>query len=100
LAAFTQELAAAAQPGEDPHREICACVGRLASTLKPEYAEILRAVDVEDTPVKAFAEAGGLTASNAGVRLFRAREALRKQVTASCGTCAEPGCVDCSCGKH
>jgi RNA polymerase sigma factor (sigma-70 family) len=100
LAAFTQELAGTAQPTEDLHREICACVGRLASTLKPEYAEILRAVDVEDTPVKAFAETAGLTTSNAGVRLFRAREALRKQVTASCGTCAEHGCVDCSCGSH
>jgi RNA polymerase sigma factor (sigma-70 family) len=100
LAAFTQELADAAQPDEEFHREICACVGRLASTLKPEYAEVLRAVDVDETPVKAFAEAAGLTASNAGVRLFRAREALRKEVTASCGTCAEHGCLDCSCGKR
>jgi RNA polymerase sigma factor (sigma-70 family) len=100
LAAFTQELTSKAQPGEDLHREICACVGRLASTLQLKYAEILRAVDVEDTPVKAFAEAAGLTISNAGVRLFRAREALRKQVVASCGTCAEHGCVDCSCGKR
>lgn len=100
LAAFTQELADAAQPDEQFHREICACVGRLANTLKPEYAEVLRAVDVEETPVKAFAEKAGLTASNAGVRLFRAREALRKEVTASCGTCAEHGCVDCSCGKR
>jgi RNA polymerase sigma factor (sigma-70 family) len=100
LAAFTQELADAAQPDEEFHREICACVGRLANTLKPEYAEVLRAVDVEETPVKAFAEAAGLTASNAGVRLFRAREALRKEVTASCGTCAEHGCLDCSCGSH
>jgi RNA polymerase sigma factor (sigma-70 family) len=100
LAAFTQELADAAQPDEEFHREICACVGRLANTLKPEYAEVLRAVDVEETPVKAFAEAAGLTASNVGVRLFRAREALRRQVTASCGTCAEHGCLDCSCGKR
>lgn len=100
LAAFTQELVDAAQPDGEFHREICACVGRLASTLKPEYAEVLRAVDVEETPVKAFAEAAGLTASNAGVRLFRAREALRKEVTASCGTCAEHGCHDCSCGKR
>lgn len=99
LAAFTQELADAAQPEQELHREICACVGRLASTLKPEYAEVLRAVDVEETPVKAFAETAGLTVSNAGVRLFRAREALRKQVAASCGTCAEHGCIDCSCGK-
>jgi DNA-directed RNA polymerase specialized sigma24 family protein len=89
-----------AQPAEDLHREICACVGRLASTLKPEYAEVLRAVDIEDIPVKAFAETAGLTTSNAGVRLFRAREALRKQVAASCGTCAEHGCADCSCGKR
>lgn len=100
LAAFTQELADTAQPAEDVYREICACVGRLASTLKPEYAEVLQAVDVEDTPVKAFAETAGLTTSNAGVRLFRAREALRKQVSASCGTCAEHGCIDCSCGKR
>jgi len=100
LAAFTQELADATQPDEDLHREICACVGRLADTLKPEYAEVLRAVDVDETPVKAFAETAGLTTSNAGVRLFRARAALRKQVAASCGTCAEHGCVDCSCGKR
>jgi RNA polymerase sigma factor (sigma-70 family) len=100
LAAFTHELVDTAQPAEDLHREICACVGRLASTLKPEYAEVLRAVDIEDIPVKAFAETAGLTTSNAGVRLFRAREALRKQVAASCGTCAEHGCADCSCGKR
>ncbi|MGE3411023.1 MAG: RNA polymerase sigma factor [Dehalococcoidia bacterium] len=99
LAAFAHELERAIQPDTDFQREICACVGRLAGTLKPEYAEVLRAVDVEDAPVKAFAAAAGLTASNAGVRLFRAREALRKQVTASCGTCAEHGCLDCSCGK-
>lgn len=100
LAAFAQELADAAQPDEEFQQEICACVGRLAKTLKPEYAEVLRTVDVEETPVKAFAEAAGLTASNAGVRLFRAREALRREVTASCGTCAEHGCLDCSCGKR
>jgi RNA polymerase sigma-70 factor (ECF subfamily) len=97
LATFTQELAGATRPEDDLHREICACVSRLARTLKPEYAEVLQAVDVEKTPVKAFAETAGLTTSNAGVRLFRARAALRKQVTASCGTCAEHGCLDCSC---
>jgi RNA polymerase sigma-70 factor (ECF subfamily) len=71
LATFTQELAGATQPDHDLHREICACVGRLARTLKPEYAEVLQAVDVDETPVKTFAEATGLTTSNAGVRLFR-----------------------------
>ena len=49
--------------------------------------------------VKAFAERHGLTPGNAGVRVFRAREALRKQVVRSCGTCAEHGCLDCTCGQ-
>jgi RNA polymerase sigma-70 factor (ECF subfamily) len=79
--------------------EICACVTRLATTLKPEYAEALHAVEVRGTPVKAFAEEKGLSANNAGVRVFRAREALKKRVMESCGTCAEHGCVDCTC-KH
>jgi len=78
-------------------KEICACVTRLAATLKPEYAEALQAIDVVGTPVKAFAEQHGLSASNAGVRVFRAREALKKRVTESCGTCAEHGCTNCTC---
>ena len=77
--------------------EICACISRLAGTLKPEYAEALQAIDVQGTPVKAFAEQRGLSTSNAGVRVFRAREALKKRVVESCGTCAEHGCVNCTC---
>ena len=100
LAAFTQELADAVEPAPDTRQEICACIGRLATTLKPEYARVLQSVDVEDVPVKTFAATSGLTASNAGVRLFRAREALRRQVLASCGSCAEHGCLDCSCQKR
>jgi RNA polymerase sigma-70 factor (ECF subfamily) len=57
----------------------------------------LQAIDVEGTPVKAFAEQPRLSASNAGVRVFRAREALKRRVTESCGTCAEHGCRDCTC---
>lgn len=79
-------------------REVCACVARLAATLKPEYAEVLRAVEVEGQSVKDFAERRGLSASNAGVRLLRARRALKRQVVVSCATCAEHGCLDCSCG--
>jgi DNA-directed RNA polymerase specialized sigma24 family protein len=79
--------------------EICACVSRLAATLKPEYAEALQAIDVGGKPVKAFAQENGLSSTNAGVRVFRARQALKKRVTESCGACAEHGCVDCSCKK-
>lgn len=46
--------------------------------------------------VKAYAEQKGLSSSNAEVRVFRAREALKKRVIESCGTCAEHGCVNCA----
>ena len=79
--------------------EICACVSRLAATLKPEYSEALDAIEIRGTPVKSFAEQKGLSPSNAAVRVFRAREALKKRVRESCGTCAEHGCIDCSCHR-
>jgi RNA polymerase sigma factor (sigma-70 family) len=99
LAALARELDDAVEPPPEVRAEICACVGRLAATLKPEYAEALAAVDVDGVPVKAYAERAGLTASNAGVRLFRARAALRRRLVESCGTCAEHGCRDCSCSR-
>jgi RNA polymerase sigma-70 factor (ECF subfamily) len=95
--AFARELETHAAPQPELEAEICACIGRLADTLKPEYAEALQAIDVQGTAVKTFAEQRGLSASNAGVRVFRAREALKKRVVESCGTCAEHGCRDCTC---
>jgi RNA polymerase sigma factor (sigma-70 family) len=97
LAAFAREPETSATPSADVNAEICACVSRLAATLKPEYAEALQAVDVNDTPVTAFASAQGISPGNAGVRVFRARQALKKRVVESCGTCAEHGCLNCSC---
>lgn len=99
LEAFAREMGQHETPTPDMEREICACVSRLASTLKPEYAEALQEIDVSGTAVKTFAERHQLSTSNAGVRVFRAREALKKRVAQSCGTCAEHGCVDCTCAK-
>ena len=76
----------------------CACIARLADTIKPEYSDALRRIEVDGVSVKDYGESVGISASNAGVRIFRAREALRKQVARSCGTCAEHGCLDCTCG--
>jgi RNA polymerase sigma factor (sigma-70 family) len=97
LEAFAQEMQTSEAPSAELEAEICACVSRLANTLKAEYADALRAIDVEGTPVKDYAARTGLSANNAGVRVFRAREALRKRVAQSCGVCAEHGCLDCHC---
>ncbi|CAN98421.1 ECF-family RNA polymerase sigma factor [Sorangium cellulosum So ce56] len=96
MAALAAELDEATQP-EVEHRAVCQCVRVLAGTLKPEYAAAIQRVEVDGLSVQAFAEEASITANNAAVRLFRAREALRKQVVASCGSCAEHGCLDCTC---
>jgi RNA polymerase sigma factor (sigma-70 family) len=95
--AFARELETHETPAEDLEAEICVCVSRLASTLKPEYTEALQAIEVGGKPVRVFAEAKGLSSSNAAVRVFRAREALKRRVVESCGVCAEHGCVNCTC---
>lgn len=86
---------------EDPELrgEVCRCIRDLLPALKPEYAELLRRVDLEGQAVVAAAEDLGVSANNAGVRLHRARKALLKEVQRSCGTCATHGCLDCSCGS-
>ncbi len=97
-----EELAAEMADAEDDQewtRVACRCVTDLAATLKPEYADVLRRVEIDGVAVKDYAEAVGISASNAGVRLFRARKALREQVARACGTCAEHGCLDCSCAR-
>lgn len=96
---FARELQARTAPTEEMEAEICACVSRLAGTLKPEYAEALHEIEVAGAPVKGYAERKGLSPNNAAVRVFRAREALKKRVRESCGVCAEHGCVDCTCGQ-
>lgn len=98
LEAFAEEVAAAERErvGEVEHA-ICACVARLVDTLKPEHAQALRRIELDGIAVKDFAAEAGITDNNAGVRVFRARAALHRQVMQSCGTCAEHGCVDCTC---
>ena len=87
-------------PGADEELrdEVCACVVSLMETLKPEYAAAIKRVDLDGAPVAEFAREAGITANNAGVRLHRAHEALRRQVALTCSTCAAHGCLDCTCG--
>ena len=99
LDGLARELQDAVEPPPELHEAICGCVSRLATTLKPEYEEAIRRIEVDGATVQDFAAEAGISANNAAVRVFRAREALRKQVKASCRTCADHGCLECSCGS-
>jgi RNA polymerase sigma factor (sigma-70 family) len=99
LEAWTRELETSAQPSPEVQNEVCECLGDMLSGLKPEYSEVLRAVDIGEQRVQDFAEQHRLSVSNAGVRIHRARAALRKQILRTCATCAEHGCLNCTCKK-
>lgn len=96
LDALTRELDGAEFLTE-VDRVACQCVTKLTALLKPEYAEALRKIELDGLSVKDYAERAGVTANNAAVRVFRARAALREQLKRACGTCADHGCLDCTC---
>jgi RNA polymerase sigma factor (sigma-70 family) len=100
LEAWARELEISAQPSADLHNEVCACVQGILDGLKPEYSEAVRAIDLEEQRVQDFAGQQGISVSNAGVRIHRARAALRKQLLRTCATCAEHGCLNCTCKQQ
>lgn len=98
LESLARELEANEAPTLELTNVACRCVTKLAANLDPKYADALERIEVAGVPVKDYAAEAGITPNNAAVRVFRAREALRRQVVRSCGTCAEHGCLDCTCG--
>ncbi|MFO0624346.1 MAG: RNA polymerase sigma factor [Polyangiales bacterium] len=76
----------------------CTCVLLAVDRLKPEYGEALRRVAVDGVELRRYAEERGITPNNAAVRLHRARASLHREVSHTCGRCADDGCRDCDCG--
>jgi RNA polymerase sigma-70 factor, ECF subfamily len=97
MEAWGREFTEIQEPDAALRQEICQCVSGLLATLKPEYQQALRVVDLEDGTLSDLAQQSGITAENAAVRVHRARKALRRQLEQACGTCAEHGCFDCHC---
>lgn len=92
-------------PGTDPQATIpdmapantCPCLTSALHQLQPGYEGILRQVDLNEVPLETYAKDIGITPGNAAVRAHRARRSLRKKLVDRCGSCAEAGCLDCTC---
>jgi RNA polymerase sigma-70 factor (ECF subfamily) len=97
MEAWGREFPDVQEPEAELRREICHCVSGLLQTLKPEYRDALRIVDLEEGKLKDLAQQSGITPENAAVRVHRARAALRRRIEQACGTCSVHGCLDCSC---
>lgn len=92
----------AAESGTQDHdealwRQVCTCILGILVTLRPEYAEILRRVELDEQAVGEAARELSISPNNASVRLLRARRALLERLRATCGACFEHGCLDCFC---
>ncbi len=86
-------------PSVEETKIVCRCIGKLLPTLKPDYADLLSRVDLDDQDADSVSSALGLTRSNLNVRLHRARKQLRTRLEETCRTCAAHGCLDCSCDE-
>ncbi|HTA18025.1 MAG TPA: RNA polymerase sigma factor [Polyangia bacterium] len=95
--AAAEPTRAESAPDQELSDVVCACVTALVETLKPEYERAIRRVELDGVAVRAFAAEERITDGNAAVRLHRARQALRRLVEQSCGTCATHGCYACEC---
>ena len=99
LAALAREQGstAGAEPDQELIDTICACVTSLVATLRSDYAAAIERVELGGESLQTFAASAGITRGNAAVRLYRARQALRRRIEQSCGTCATHGCYQCEC---
>lgn len=92
--ALMQTLTEEPRAAEPPDRT-CACLHEVLPTLRPEYSDVLRRVDLGETPPREVAVDLGIAANNLRVRLHRARQALKRALLLRCGSCAGNGCYLC-----
>lgn len=100
-ASYAQEQALLGNDRDDLGLEesFCNCFSGLLPALRPDYAEVLRRIDLSGDPREKVAADLGITPTNVRVRLHRARQALRKALDSYCGSCCEQGFRDCDCER-
>jgi len=84
-----------AQPEE--HAALCECFRAVLPGLNTGYAELIERLDLGESSPESEARRLGITAGALKVRRHRARQALRRQLEATCRVCAEHHCLDCTC---
>ena len=85
-------------PDSEEERIVCACMERLLPTMAPQYASLIRRLDLNDETPDAVAANLGISKNNLNVRVHRARRQLKRHLEENCRICAKHGCLDCRCG--
>jgi len=76
---------------------ICDCLGLLLSTLPPEQASVIRAIDVEGAPPQSVAEVQGISLSQVTTHLALGRQGLMDRFGEMQMICPQHGFAGCAC---
>ena len=76
---------------------ICGCLDLLLSTLPPEQANFVRAVDVEGAVPQSVAESHGLSLSQVTTHLALGRQCLADRFGEMLMICPQHGLAGCAC---
>ena len=76
---------------------VCNCLHKLLPTIKPEYAEVVRRIDLLGEGRDRVAANLGVTVNNVAVRLHRGRQALKRRLGEMCQPCPTHGFLECGC---
>jgi RNA polymerase sigma factor (sigma-70 family) len=85
-------------PDLEEERIVCGCMERLLPGMTPQYASLIRRIDLDEEKPDAVAAELGISKNNLNVRLHRARQQLKARLEKNCAICATHGCLDCHCG--
>ncbi|MBH0196212.1 MAG: sigma-70 family RNA polymerase sigma factor [Nitrospira sp.] len=100
--AFLEELTTSGNHQEPPPDEVqaaaCACLHGLLPTLRGNYAELIKRIDLDGESPACIAKELKISRNNLTVRLHRARQSLRASLEDACGICSKHGCLSCTCG--
>ena len=82
---------------DDADRAVCSCLYRILPAMPTEYSQLIWQVDLLGQPRSRVAKRLGISPNNLGVRLHRARRALRDALMRFCTTCPTHGFLNCAC---
>ena len=82
---------------DEAEQAVCACLYRVLPTLPPDYGQVIWRVDLLGESRAGVAKDLRISTNNLGVRLHRARQALRAALLRFCTTCPQHGFLNCAC---
>ncbi len=92
---YVREMQGAVLEFQADEESGCDCVAKALPMLRSDYAEILRRADLNEEPREQIATELGLTVNNVGVRLHRARRALKEKLGDIRQSCQSGGSGRC-----